>query len=269
MVDEGDLAIAKAGPAQIGTQEQFERTILVRGVNTLKAARVVAEMGHWEVAAVCARQIFELVLNMEEIDRAQDRVQASMRFALYGLLQKARYQKVELDYDRDTGRPYDAQRFEELPKMLASPIFDPFRVKKAGKPDGWLASWSGKSAWQLAQASTSRMRVPQYNLLFKKWSEQVHGAPGAHVDNMFRQGDADWIAESIKQDDNETSNVMHMAMLLFVELWHLLPGAAPFPAEKALDWSNRLFAWIERDGKIPAEYRYPRNPDGSYIIEPL
>lgn len=119
--DAGDSAIAKAGPARIATQGQFERAIFLRGVNTLKAARLVAESGHWEVASACARQIYELVLNMEAIDRAPDRERTSVTFVAFGLLQKLLFEKAELEYERDTGRPYSADRIEEVQGILDSP----------------------------------------------------------------------------------------------------------------------------------------------------
>ncbi len=73
-----DKAAADAGPAHAGTQTQFERSFFFRGNNTLKAASLVAGDGYWEVAATCARQLFELVLNMEYIAQDEDRVPASM-----------------------------------------------------------------------------------------------------------------------------------------------------------------------------------------------
>lgn len=269
MTDAVDIAIARLGPAHLGTQEQFERTILMRGANTLKAARLVAEGGHWEVAAVCARQIYELVLNMEALGRAENREEASITFARYGLLQKLLHQLEEISYDRDTGRPYDQERLDELIRRRDSAIFLDFRIEKVGKPVSWRRSWTGKTTWQLAEESSSQMRVPQYRNLFKRWSEEAHGAPSAHIDNMFRRTGEDWAEQVVKQDDRENSEVTQMAMLLFVDLWQLLPAAAPFPASQALDWSNRIFVLIEqRSGKIPEEYRHPKRPEGSYIIAP-
>lgn len=257
MTDAADFAIARLGPAHLGTQEQFERTIFMRGANTLKAARLVAEAGHWEIAAACARQIYELVLNMEAIGRAENREEASITFARYGLLQRLLHQLEEAIYDRDTSRPYDEDRLAELIRRRDSPIFADFRIEKLGKPLAWRRSWTGKTTWQLAEESTNAMRVPQYRILFKRWSEEAHGAPGAHIDNMFRRTGEDWAEDVLKEDDRQISEVTQMAMLLFIDLWQLLPAAAPFPAENVVDWSDRMFALIEqRGGKIPDEYRY-------------
>lgn len=269
MTDAGDYALAKAGPAPVATQEQFERTILMRGVNTLKAARLVAESGHWEIASACARQLYELVLNMEEIERSSDREQASISFAAYGMLQMLLFRKAEIEYERDTGRTYRVSQLDELEEHLKAPMFDEFRVTKPGKPDGWVGWWSEKNAWQLAKASSSVMRVPQYNTVFRKWSAEAHGAPGAVIGNMFNRTGPNWVEEAIRDDDQEISAVMQMAMLLLMDLWALLPNAMPFPAEKAVAWNDRLFAWIERDGRVPNDIRYPKRSDGSYIIAPL
>lgn len=112
------------------------------------------------------------------------------------------------------------------------------------------------------------MRVAQYNNLFRKWSAEAHAAPGALVDNVFGPVGPKWVEDAVRQDDAEISSVMQMTMLLFMDLWRLLPYSVPFPAEASSEWCDRLFAWIERDGKVPDEYRYPKRPDGSYIIAP-
>ena len=142
MTDAGDFAVAKAGPAIVGTQAQFERAIFMRGVNTLKAARLVSESGHWEVASACARQLYELVLNMEAIDRAPDRERASVTFVAVGLLQQLLFQKAESEYERDTGRDYRVERLAQVQEILDSPMFEEFRSRGAvreesvGRPRG-------------------------------------------------------------------------------------------------------------------------------------
>ncbi|WP_377104662.1 DUF5677 domain-containing protein [Propionicimonas sp. T2.31MG-18] len=268
MTDAGDYALARTGPANVATQEQFERTILLRGVNILKAARLVCEAGHWEVASSCARQLYEILLNMEAIDRAPSREEASIKFALYGMLQKLLFQKAELEYERDTGRMARVDQLPEIQQRLDSAIFNEFRREKPGGGDPFVSSWTKQSTWDLAKASASTLRVAQYNTLFKKWSAETHGAPGAYIDNMFGRTGTNWAKEAIEQDDEEISGVMQMAMLLFLDLWALVTDTVPFPAEDAVLWTERIFAWIERDSKIPDDMRYPKRPDGSYIIAP-
>lgn len=55
---------------------------------------------------------------MEAIDRAPDRERTSVTFVAFGLLQKLLFEKAELEYERDTGRPYSADRIEEVQGIL-------------------------------------------------------------------------------------------------------------------------------------------------------
>lgn len=148
-------------------------------------------------------------------------------------------------------------------------MFEEFRITGRAKGDvRWATSWTKMSAWQLAKESSSVMRVPQYNNLFRKWSTEAHAAPGALVDKVFGPGGPQWLEQAVAHDDAEISSVTQMAMLLFLDSWRLLPYSVPYPAQEAAQWVDRLFAWIERDGKVPDEYRYPTRPDGSYLIGP-
>lgn len=237
----GDGALAASGPARLATQEQFERTIFLRAINTLKAASVVAGAGHWEIASGCARQIYELLLNMEFIAEQESRETASLAFARFGMLQRVLGEIAEIKYDRDTGRSHDVVRLTALENHASSsPLFYDFQVKKKDKPVRWRRSWNGMSAWDMAQQSPNALRAPQYRLLYKRWSEEAHGAPGAHIDNLFLRNGEDWAQKAINQDLVETVRVMQMAMSLHLELWHLLASTVPLASDQAGEWTSRL-----------------------------
>lgn len=58
---------------------RFDRGILLRAVNALKAARLLLEAVHWEFAAAPARQLFDLVVNIEHLNTQGDRERAIPR----------------------------------------------------------------------------------------------------------------------------------------------------------------------------------------------
>lgn len=255
-----DMAALKAGAAEVNTQRQFERTLFMRGVNTLKAAWVVAGEGHWEVSAVCARQLFELVLNMEYIAKDESRESASFQFTLFGLLQNMQSDLAEVEYARDTGRPFNQGMIDAIEHNLALPVFDVFRTKKKDGSTAWQWTWNGKTAYGLAKESPSPLRLLQYEILFKRWSEEAHAAPGALTNTMFRIGkDETWFEKAVADDDREIIDVLKMAVTLFLQLWRLVSDSVPYDAAAARDWMGRMAAIVEkRYGHGFAESRYPR-----------
>lgn len=91
----------------------------------------------------------------------------------------------------------------------------------------------------LCEASASKLRLSQYELLYSPWSEQVHAAPGALIDSMFRNQGTDWQKLVIEEDEVRIHDAVSMAITLFLELRRFLPAIdAPDP-EKANDWLER------------------------------
>jgi hypothetical protein len=64
----------------------FDVGILLRASNALKAIRVLCAERYWEFAVATVRQLFELVINMEQLAAQPDREEAIFRHAKYGLL---------------------------------------------------------------------------------------------------------------------------------------------------------------------------------------
>jgi hypothetical protein len=227
--------------------------VYVRGVNALKSARALLEDAHWETASGPARQLFELVVNMEHLAAKADRSAAARRWAAFGVLQRARGELRRVEYDRGTGRRVD----EERAAALADAVADGFPEFVRRRTDGRLSfarSWSGKTVRELAEASPAAIRKDQYEQLFSAWSEEVHGAPAALVDLVLDDGAGpDWVERAVAADDVECAQVAAMAVVLFLELVRLLPLAPAFDPLDELAWTLVLREEAARFGS-------PRSP---------
>jgi len=218
---------------------RFDRGILLRGVNALKSARLLLEAAHWEFASGPARQLFELVVNVEHINAQADRERAAFRFTKFGLLQTLRAQLQEADYERSTGRPVDEKRVDVMERMLATG-YDEFRI--GAKKQRFASSWSGKTTRELAEASPAQpLRRAQYQLLFVAWSEQLHAAPASLMEAFFPRH-VDAIDEMVAEDDKRVAETGAMCATLFVELWRQLQTVLGLDVTRVLRWQTSLAA---------------------------
>ena len=194
---------------------------------------------HWEFAAGPARQLFELLVNLEHLNAQANREQAAFRFAKFGLLQTLRAQLQEADYERSTGRPVHEKRVAVMEGMLATG-YDEFRV---GKEKQRLASsWSGNNTRKLAEASPVQpLRKAQYQQLFVAWSEQLHAAPGSLMDAFFPRP-VDAIDEMVEEDDKRVAETGAMCVTLFAELWGQLLTVASLDGSRIMRWQTSLAA---------------------------
>lgn len=233
-------AITEAGVAPVG-YANFDRAVLIRGLNILEAVRVLATGLHWEAASSSARQMFELLLNMEALAAMPDREAGSLRFGKYALLQKARMRLVEIDYNRSVGRPVDETKAAEIKAFLEGPGLDVFKDRV--KADGtviWAKSWTGKQPWDLAKESSNPQRTDQYSQLFVAWSDETHAAPVALMGAMMRTGGPDWADEHLNNELREMTQVLLMVIHQYLELWTLLVNV-PEPDHAAWrDWFKRM-----------------------------
>lgn len=246
-----DRAYATAGPVPAGF-ENFDRAILMRGVNLLKATVMLSESLHWEVAASCARQMFELVLNMEALAAMPNREQGSLLYAHYGLLQQTRARIAELDYERAAGRQVDEEYAERVAAMLNGAMFDPFKGKaRADGSIAWSKSWNGKTTWDMVKSSAHNIREAQYNQLFVRWSEETHATPGALLGSMFRTIGPDWTDDVLSNDIRETMQVASMTLIQFFELWMLLVNVPPYEKAASGEWFSRLNTFLMKSERLP------------------
>ncbi len=237
--DEAHDAARRSFPGEYSPLFNFDQGVLERGINTLKSVRLLVEHGHWEMAHSLLRQLLELLANMEFLAQMPDRTKATIQYVNYGLLQKTTEQILTMKYDEESGRPIDQERLAKLEAFQQGPTFDEF---KANTKDGSLKfvdSWCRKKMKSLCEASANKLRLSQYALLYSPWSEQVHAAPGALIDSMFRNQGTDWQKLVIEEDEVRIHEAVSMAITLFLELRRFLPAIdAPDP-EKANDWLER------------------------------
>lgn len=219
---------------------RFDTEVFVRGINSVKAAGLLMEQGHWEHAVGVTRQLFELLINMEYLGTLEDRQAGVLLYLRFGALQFALEQQKDTLYNQATGRPVDAQRLAMLEHFL-DVAFDDFK----GKPrhDGtvpWVPSWSRRNTKALAELSPSKMRVNQYQYLYAAWSEQAHATPSSLIHNVFREAGDGWVDEVIESDDKKIIETSAMTLMLFLELWDTLPYAPSMPRDKSLEWAERM-----------------------------
>lgn len=238
------LRYSKADAASV----QLEVAVFGRGLNALKAVRLLCENSHWEFASTAVRQLFELVLNMEQVDIAADRQKALGLYERYGLLQMLREEVLNLEYDEKTGRPVDAERLDQGRALLDTPMFEEFKKPNKDGPAAWQPSWSGKNTWQMAQASPMPMRVDQYRHVFSSWSEQTHGTPSVVLKSFLYGGD---VAEVVARDEVHIAETVASAVTHFLELWALLPTVPAPTADEVRRWSEALLAEAKTYGARP------------------
>lgn len=239
-----DASLQQAAIA--GSVAQLDIEIFIRGVNAVKAISVLLAEAHWEFAAGPVRQLFELVINAEYLGNLPDRDEAALRYATFGLLQTALQERDQMLYDKSTGRDVDEPRLRVIEAILAR-SFPMFRNAGSNGKITWARTWCGKSARELAQLSTNRLRPDQYELLFRAWSSQTHGSPGAIV-GASRFLDAPAI---MADDDRRVVETGTIAVTLFVELWQALPHVPPLAPQAAHAWARRMIV-LARDQGAPA-----------------
>lgn len=238
--------IAESDP-ELTDLARFDTAVLNRGINLLEASRLLLAVGHWEAASAMARQMFELLVNMEHIGRQSDREAACLKYQRYGLLQFAERARREVEYDRSTGRSGDERRAELAAQILASPDFDQFKDRK-GK---WKRNWSGHDARGLASMSPNPMREKQWEQLFVTWSEETHATPVAMLASMRGWHGRAWVDEKVDEDDREVGQMILMLVSFFIELCNVLPNVSTPDPQAQYEWTSALMDEVRASGREP------------------
>jgi Family of unknown function (DUF5677) len=222
---------------------RFDAAVLMRGINTLRSIRVLLENSFWELASAGARQLFELLVNMEYLASQSDREAASLRYAKFGLMQAASQQLGQLEYTERTGRGVNLKRKEQIEEMLDLSFPD---LKSSS--GGWVPSWSGKNVRQLAEASPFHLRDDQYQLLFSAWSEQAHATPGALLDGIFLRVGVEAKNQIATDEDREVIEVAGISITIFLQLWWVLPDVPALDKSLAAGWLKDFSQEARRHG---------------------
>jgi hypothetical protein len=240
-IDCNDVMMRTPDPASPAVR--FDAAMLMRGINTLRSIRILLEGAHWELASAGARQLFELLVNMEHLGSRPDREEGSKRYAKFGLMQSARRQQEQLEYAERTGREIDQVRKQTIDELLERAFAD-LKDKKGN----WVSSWSGKNIRQLAEESERPIRIEQYRLLFSGWSEQTHASPGALISGIFGPVGEDAMNQIVADDYREVIEVAGVSITLFFELWWTLPKVAVLDKEIAAGWLERFAQEARKHG---------------------
>ncbi|MFJ9101113.1 DUF5677 domain-containing protein [Streptomyces sp. NPDC102405] len=218
---------------------RFDAEILVRGINSVKAVRSLLEHGHWEHAVGVTRQLFELLVNMEYLGTVEDRGEATLLFARFGLLQFLLAEERRFAYNREKGHPVNDQMAAMVDDHLKNE-FNDFQAKP--RADGsvrWVSSWCRKDTAELARLSDDPMRTYHYNILYRVWSEQAHAAPGALIKNMFRDNDNGWVEQAVAETDRSSRDTIAFTLMFFLRLWVVLPHVEA-SHERVAVWLGKL-----------------------------
>ncbi|MGC9443114.1 DUF5677 domain-containing protein [Streptomyces sp. WG5] len=249
-----EVAVAAEGAIRVTPDAsdrlvRFDLEILMRGSNSLKAMMVLLEQGYWEHAVAIVRQLFELLVNMEHLAQQEDREAGALLFARYGMLQMIQAHHRRLTYEKDTGRQVDEELFAQLGWWLENEFTD-FRAKTKNDSVKWVSSWCRQTALDLAKASSDSMRVNQYNILYRVWSEEVHAAPGALISNMFRDVEDGWVERTVSENERRSREAAFLGVAFFLALWMQLPHV-----EKSV---QRIQGWLQQMSRA---YGGPDLPD--------
>lgn len=222
LIDDARKLILSTNPqTELG---RFDRGVFERCIGVIHSVRVLVAAGHWQTATSPVRQLYEIVLNMEHLNTYPDRELAALKFIRFGSLQEARSTLANLEYEHDRGRTGQLSRVLEIRQLLEGNLYAEFRAKP--RKDGalrWTQSWCGKSIAELSRESKNRMHKANYKLLYSVWSEQTHGSPGASLPRIMDSIYPERIDPARDESQGEIQTSL-MSMVLFRELWSLLPG---------------------------------------------
>ena len=159
--------------------------------NLFISSNLLLQHDHWEEAKIINRSLFELLLNIEEIFRDEEKVEYKIsRFLLFGELQKYLNYKADLDYKVKTGRMELTSELSEVIKKMDNAAERQFNVflKKSKRSKYWNQYWIEERPWELAEKSKNSVRMSQYQILYSDMSNFVHSSPASIMAGVQRKG---------------------------------------------------------------------------------
>lgn len=219
-----------------------------RAFNVVKGIMILLEQSHWELAAPLVRQIFEMILNLEEIERGNDPDVAAVRFSRFAMLQEVRHRLANLQYDISMGRDLEAtqERFDSGLEFAVATFPEFRRTYRRGAR--WAESWCEASTKELAQRSEHPLRVSQYEIVFRFLSAYGHGSPIAIAGTLVSQAHTDDIPWMVADDDKNTIEIIALTLSFFAELWLLCQPVTPQLPTAISDSTYELGETMRRAG---------------------
>jgi hypothetical protein len=192
----------------------------IRAFNLYRSINNLLETDHWEDAAILARSMFELVINLEEIQRETGKEEKKARkYMRFNYLQRYLQADALQQYEQKTGRcsaSYSAlhNHRQKIARSLFSEFIDPKWKSE------WQKSWCGKSVHSLAKNSKNEMRYYHYKIMYSFFSELSHSGPLPVMSNLL-MGET---TEETKQllENYDAGEREHAALVLSLStLWIL------------------------------------------------
>jgi len=200
-------------PAPNTTREFVVDAFLIRAFNIFKSCHLLLRTYHWEDAAILMRSLFELLLNLEEINRIPgESEQRAKKFLRFNELQRWLQDKAQIEYEikRGVRRKEVLEQVKAIDEVVLS-VFDEFRNGK--RKSGWASSWANKSVYEMASRDNDSVRVMQYQVLYSMCSDIAHSGPFGAMTGVHYQPKPieDW-------EENETKRTLLVGSLATIWL---------------------------------------------------
>lgn len=234
-------ATLSTAQGQISDGEVARLVLLDRAVTILQAGRLLLEDAHWETASGVARQMFELLVNVEHLAGQPDTEAALAKYKSFGVMALARRERRALAYATEQGFADGDGRGQELDKLLQCADFDQFRDKN-GK---LLDNWARRDVAAMAAMSPDALRKSQYEYYYRSWSEHAHASPSSLIAAIIAQPDdgaVDGIRESVYR---ETRQLIVMLISMFSDLVLVLGQPRLVNEIEIASWRDGLAAATE------------------------
>ncbi len=196
---------------------------IVRAFNLYKSIKLLLRNDHWEDAAIIARSLFELLLNLEEVLREEAASeQRASKYLRFWKLREALHILNDIEYEIATGQ-CSKERAALLKKLIQTmeTLFKEFRNKRSRT--GWENTWCGKSVYKLASTSANPMRIHHYKIIYSHFSELSHSSPYSAMTTWteMKPGDNDDLI--VKRRENiEKKSLLNVVLLSTFWLMEIL-----------------------------------------------
>lgn len=200
---------------QPGSESEVTRLAVgQRALTLLQGARLLLEEGHWELAAGAGRQMFEVLVNLENLLNQSDTEAAWESYRRYGEAQFLQTSLRKLKYAIASGYDDESGEAKALATALDDARFDEFRHSKGYIRD----SWTGLSVEKLAATSQVPWRADQYRCYYRTWSEQTHGQPSSLISNVTPRTASTGLEQELASYAREARQEITMFISLFADL---------------------------------------------------
>lgn len=215
--------------------------IALRSFNMYKAINNLLKTDHWEDAGILSRSMYELVLNLEEIQREEGKEESkAKKYLRFHVLQEFLHMKLMSDYHYKTGRSSEGNQ-SEINRLEGDVniLFSEFKSNR-GHSD-WQNSWCGKSVYKLAKASTNKMRMPHYNISYSYFSSLSHSGPTPVMSQMVmgkNNEETEMLLE--KQFEKEKESLLMVMSLSTVWLLEIIMKCQSVIPSYDIAWNHEI-----------------------------